>query len=91
MLNFKKKLSIDIEELREDEEDIQNLQINKEISNLKMGESPICYDGSYKFSEDDRNRILELNNPIINQILAYYESENNFNDFSFSWYGNDII
>lgn len=85
MMNIKKRLSIVIDDTREDEEETQNFKIQKECSSLKMLENQIQVENYLKYLEDDRNKILELNNPIINQILFYMESENVITDFSYTW------
>ena len=86
MLNFKKRLYIDIEEPTiEDEEDIQLSSINKETSQIKLHEYQMQLESHFKFYEEERQKILELNNIFINQILFHMEKENVQFDLSYKW------
>ncbi len=86
MLNFKKRLYIEIEEpTMEDEEEIQLSNINKETIQIKIYEYQMKIQNQFKFYEEERKKILELNNIFINQILFYMEKENVQFDLSFKW------
>jgi hypothetical protein len=84
MMNIKKRLMIEVEDQKEDDEETQILQINKECDNLQFPESPLSYEG-LMLNEEARNKILEMNNPFLNQILFYMEGENPISDFSGFW------
>lgn len=86
MLNFKKRLYIEIEEPTiEDEEDIQLSCINKETSQIKLHEYQMQLENHFKFYEEERQKILELNNIFVNQILFHMEKENVQFDMSYKW------
>jgi hypothetical protein len=86
MLNFKKRLYIEIEEPKiEDEEDLQLSCINKETSLIKVFEYQMQIENLFKFNEEERQKILELNNIYLNQILFYMEKENVQFDLSYKW------
>ena len=86
MLNFKKRLHIEIEEPTiEDEEDIQLSSIKKETSQIKFHEYQMQIENQYKFYEEERHKILEVNNIYINQILFHMEKENVQLDLSYKW------
>jgi hypothetical protein len=86
MKNFKKRLSIEVEDIRDDEEELQTTQVNKETNHLKVFESTMQFENQLKMSEEERYKILELNNTFINQILCYMENENISLDLSYKWY-----
>jgi hypothetical protein len=86
MLNFKKRLYIEIEEpMIEDEEDLQLSYINKETSILKIHEYQMQIENLFKLNEEERHKILEVNNIYLNQILFYMEKENVQFDLSYKW------
>ena len=86
MLNFKKRLFIEIEEpIIEDEEDLQLSSINKETSIFKFHEYQTQIENLLKLNEEERHKILELNNIYLNQILFYMEKENVQFDLSYKW------
>jgi hypothetical protein len=82
MINFRKKLHIAIEEQTFDEDEILTGQIKKESFNINLGSSFLNY---LLKSEEEKNKILELNNNTMNQVVAYMESENHGQDFSYQW------
>jgi hypothetical protein len=84
MMNFKKRLSIQIEDTKEDEEDVQMIQINNESKALKFQESPHI-ENQVKFFEDDKHKIMDLNNTFVNGLLSYMENENSTIDLSYAW------
>ena len=86
MLNFKKRLYIEIEEpMIEDEEDLQLSDINKETSIFKIHECQMQIENLFKLNEEERHKILEVNNIYLNQILFYMEKENVQFDLSYKW------
>jgi hypothetical protein len=82
MINIKKRLTIEIEEPKESEEDIQNSLINQELTTYKMLESPMFFENPSAFFEEEKNKILGMNNPTINQLSQFMEGENNILDLS---------
>lgn len=85
MKNLKKRLSIEIEEIKEDEEEIQLNQVINESEKINMLETIEYCQGGIKAIEDERRRIAELNNLYINQIGYFMENENQPADLSFNW------
>ena len=82
-MNFRKRLSIQVEDTHEDEEDIQLAQLQNETKSMKLFDSA---DNKNKFSDDNRHKIIELNNSYVNQLLNYMEGENSSSDLSYNWY-----
>ena len=83
MMNFRKRLSIQVEDTHEDEEDIQLAQLQDETKSMKLFDSA---DNKNKFSDDNKHKIIELNNSFVNQLLTYMEGENSSSDLSYNWY-----
>ena len=83
-MNFKKRLSITIEEPREDEEEMLITEINKETKNF-LNSDMILRDRDFIFSEENKSRISEINNPYVNNILNYMENESSGTDLSYNW------
>jgi hypothetical protein len=86
MLNLKKRLCIEIEEIKEDEDEIQFIQVTKESNGLKLHECLINIENQIQIYEEERHKILDYNHIIANQILNYMEGENNQVDLSYKWY-----
>jgi hypothetical protein len=82
MMNIRKRLSIDIDEENTNEEEILINQIKKEVSNLNLGSS---LQTLMSKSEEERNKLLEVDNNIINQVVNFMESENTGMDLSNHW------
>jgi hypothetical protein len=83
MMNFRKRLCIEVEEPQEqmNEEETLLCSLQKESKSLKLPES---HPGQ-KSHEDDKQKISELNNPYLNQLLQYTEGENPPQDLSYHW------
>lgn len=81
----KKKLCILVEDNNEKEDDYQNFEIHKESKKSKIVESPMRKEYLNQ-SADEEKKILDLQNPLINQIFNYMEGINSQNDISHNWY-----
>jgi hypothetical protein len=87
MLKIKKRLTITIDEPREcEEENTQSYQINKEFTQYKGQENRPFYENQHMLFDEERNKIMELNNPFINLLFQYMEGENPGSDYSYNWY-----
>ena len=77
MLKLKNRLTIEIDDQREFEEDIICNKINCELNNLK---------NTTKETHNQDSRIIpQINNPIINQLFFFMQEENPKNDISINW------
>jgi hypothetical protein len=84
MMNFKKRLCIDIEETQADDcEEIQANQIKRESFNINLGSNFLSV---LLKSDEEKNKILESENGYLHQILNYMESEHKAMDLSYNWY-----
>lgn len=83
MLNIRKRLTIQIEESHDNEEEIQMLKIKNEGSLINCDNN--SNDCKIKHSDENKHKIKELNHPYINQLLNYMESENSGSDLSYTW------
>lgn len=94
MKNFKKNLSIEVEENTLNEEDLQNLSIQTTIDKRNCVHN-------LRRSEDSSNSLINstkimgesynfLQNYLFKEILKYMEQENKDSDLSYKWYFNFI-
>ncbi len=84
MKNFRKRLvPLTIEET-DTEEDMQVTQIKSEFNKLKSNEP--C-DSFYQsnISIVEKQKLKEINDRCINEILNYMENENDPTDLSYQW------
>jgi hypothetical protein len=83
MMNIRKRLCIEVEDLQEqnNEEETLFCSLQRECKSVKF---PDSFSG-LKPHEDERQKIFEIDNPFINQLVTYMEGENTSSDLSYSW------
>ncbi len=83
MMNLKKRLCIEVDELQEqnNEEETLFCSLQREFIGVKYSDS---FSG-LKLHEEERQKIFEIDNPFINQLISYMEGENKNSDLSYCW------
>jgi hypothetical protein len=83
MKNLRKRLCIEVEEVQEqnNEEEALFCSLQREFIGVKF---PDSFSG-LKPLEDERQKIFEIDNPFINQLISYMEGENKYSDLSYCW------
>lgn len=77
MMKFKKALTIQIDDQRKSEEETLNEKIIMEWNKIKQLNSV--------YNDHDYQKLYQINNPILNQLLIYTQEENSKYDVSYNW------